>query len=254
MHLVFGPSAKGTLKYFFNNNPSEYEGKIINICDDFSIGPVTHLEQVSGLMDRLEWLCDFFQQIMPEDCAEDFESECAECYSDLQRITPETTLIIWHGENASDQIGLRFLVSLLKEQNLYEIDMSSCSFVSLAQCSPEQITLLEEHIQPVRQPKIDHLCHEWSKLKLTKDTLRIFLNGHILNVHEDYYDSALLNNCTDEFQNAAKVVGKTMGQSSQLVSDSFLDYRLRILIKENTLKYAGKLEMLKDFDIKLSEV
>ncbi len=46
-------------------------------------------------------------------------------------------------------------------------------------------------------------------------------------------------------------MGMAMERLSQLVGDTYLDYRVRKLIDNGKLEYSGQIMMLRDFEIRL---
>jgi hypothetical protein len=53
-----------------------------------------------------------------------------------------------------------------------------------------------------------------------------------------------------DFVVAARVVGEVLGRSSQMVSDLYIDWRIRQLLKAGKLKSKGPLISMRDFSIK----
>lgn len=264
VHIVFGHSARGTLRYFFSSNENQLDGEVLGLMDDYSIGPIYQIDTEEGLGKRIEWILKilsevcFYDDYPVEAVQRDFKG-----YENIRNIPEDSKVVIWHGENTSDQTGLRFLMSILKNQELYEINVSESSIknnygheyilVSLAQCSPESIHMLIPKIKKMETFKRSNLISEWEALRNTKDTLRILKSNSIMGVDESYYDDALLSNCTNEFKTAPRVIGAVMGESEQFVGDTYLDYRVRKLIENGCLEYRGILTAMRFFEIRLKE-
>lgn len=56
IHISFGDSAYGNLKYAFQQRNEYKNEKIICINEDFSIGPIYKLESTEGMQERKQWL------------------------------------------------------------------------------------------------------------------------------------------------------------------------------------------------------
>ncbi|UIJ69805.1 DUF3658 domain-containing protein (plasmid) [Bacillus cereus] len=66
--------------------------------------------------------------------------------------------------------------------------------------------------------------NDWEKWSQTKDILRILLNGKIVAVSEDYYDTFILENTSKEYQKASRIVGIVMGESNHCIGDTYLGF------------------------------
>lgn len=75
-------------------------------------------------------------------------------------------------------------------------------------------------------------------------------DGKVISVEEDYYDQNILDNCTSEYQKAARVIGETMGQQESTVGDYYLWYRIHILIHQNLLDCQGSPITMRDLEIR----
>jgi len=50
---------------------------------------------------------------------------------------------------------------------------------------------------------------------------------------------------------AARVIGKTMGESNQFVGDTYIDWRVRKLVESGKIEYRGKCETMRDYEIRV---
>jgi len=261
VHIVFGDSAVGILKYFFQNNQNEFNGEIINFREEHSIGPIYEIDAEIGLRKRIEWFEKMLKEISVYDYFENIEKEFIDTYESIKNIEPDSKIVIWYGENTDNQVGLRYLNSLLRNKELYEVNVSE-SYVgdyngdrykprAFGECAPEEIDHLILTMKKLEKEKCNRLINDWQVLRTSKEKLRILKNDKIIEVDESYYDHEILSNCTFNFKKAVSVIGSTMGKSQQLIGDMYLDYRLRKLIESGKVKYRGKLEAMRDFEIRV---
>lgn len=261
MHIVFGDSATGALKYYFGNNENEFKGKIINFREDHSIGPIYKIDTEVGLRKRIEWFEKMLKEVLAYDYFENIDKEFIETYENIKNIEQDSKIIIWYGENTADQVGLRYLIALLIDRELYEVNISQ-SYVgdyngngykprAFGECSPEEIDNLILTMKKIDKEKCNCLMKDWQVLRVSKDNLRILNNHEIIGVEESYYDNDILSNCTFNYKKAARVIGMTMGKSQQLVGDTYIDYRIRKLIESGEIEYRGKLETMRDFEVRV---
>ncbi|WFD10195.1 DUF1835 domain-containing protein [Tepidibacter hydrothermalis] len=262
VHITFGDSAAGTLKYFFKTNKNEFNGEIINFREDYSIGPIYEIDTEIGLKKRIEYFEKIFNKISVDEYYEDIEKEFIHTYKSIKDIDPDSKVVIWYGKNTNDQVGLSYLSSLLRNKNLYEVNVSDSYITSynengynpraFGECAPEEISHLILTMKKLEKEKCNFLINDWEDLRKSKENLRILKDNKIIGVDESYYDNDILSNCTFNFKKAARIIGATMGKSDQLIGDTYIDYRVRALIESEQVEYRGKLETMRDFEIRVS--
>lgn len=261
MHIVFGDSAAGLLKYYFHKNKNEFKGEIINLRNDYSIGPIHEIETDAGFRKRKEWFKKMLKEVWAYEYYEEFEEEFINTYESVKNIESDSKIVIWYGKNASDEIGIRYLSSLLEDRELYQVNISE-SYVksyggnsykprAFGECDPEEINHLILTMKKIEMEKCKDLINQWEIIKNSKENLRILQDNKIVGVDENYYDNEILSNCSFNFKKAPRIIGATMGKAQQLVSDSYIDYRVRRLIESGIVEYRGKLETMRDFEIRV---
>lgn len=262
VHIVFGDSAAGTLKYYFhNNNKNEFEGKILNLREDYSIGPIYEIDTEIELRKRIEWFKKILQEVWSYEYYEQFEAEFINTYESVKNIEADSKIVIWYGENTGDEVGIRYLSSLLEDRELYEVNVSESNVEgyggnsykprAFGECAPEEIGHLILTMKKIEMEKCKELSNDWEVLRKSKENLRILEENKIIGVDENYYDDEILSNCSFNFKKAPRIIGATMGKAQQLVSDSYIDYRVRRLIESGSVEYRGKLETMRDFEIRV---
>jgi hypothetical protein len=113
IHIVFGESAAGTLKVALRR-PSF--GKVIAIPDIFSIGPLSDLQDRLGWINRREWFKSHFSIDMMQ-YFDEYTDKFNKALVELGSIPDHASILIWNGENAHDQVGLRFMLKILQRRN-----------------------------------------------------------------------------------------------------------------------------------------
>jgi hypothetical protein len=100
---------------------------------------------------------------------------------------------------------------------------------------------------------------EWLSLSASQETLRIWRNGRIHSVPEDYYDEYMIKRAkklhgktkTKEWMKSARLIGDALGHLDQYVGDSFLEYRLKKLIEADVFEWEGSLEAMRYYSVRL---
>jgi len=259
-HIALGDSAAGCLKVFLRNIGKKPEEKVLGFRDDLSIGPVSELNTEKGLNRRCQWLLAMYNDIGCADYIGDFENDFSDLYKSVECLDKDQDVVIWHGQNTGDQMALRFLVSVLQVNRILEVDVSKGSneskelnmrFIrSLGECCPEEIENLMPVSKLIETDQLEQLKREWLTFKHSNSVLRIIEAEELLEVDESYYDSDIVSNCSYSFDKAACVIGRTMGLSNQVVSDTYLDYRIRKLIRNNVIDVMGRQETMRTFSVK----
>ncbi|ATF14610.1 hypothetical protein A616_22310 [Brevibacillus brevis X23] len=272
-HICFSLSAYGTLRSVFRKQNLLQTESIICIEDDFSVGPLHQLETATGMNERIEWIHSFFKQVEPIS-NEDLTTIKAYLLRNLtlpSQIPDGSSVILWHGQNASDSIGIRYVVSMLQDKKLSfetiditafsvncdykvrNIDGNEVSYVlkSAGALPPKLVMDAYQVKKNMPAPLLQSLILEWEKWSQSDSTLRVYKQGEVLEVSEDYYDASLLEHASNKFQKAARVIGTVMGESDQCIGDTYLTYRVHELIKQGLLQYQGELMPLRRLEIGL---
>lgn len=263
IHIVFGDSAEGNLKFYLRKKLNDTAASIVSLSDDCSIGPVYNLDSNEGLKARINYFKDLFDKLNESEVVDIIENEFTEMYSKIKNIDKDSEIIIWHGDNAIEKTALAYVVSELKECNLKEVNVSNFMIEDyegdkynpscLAECEPKCIGEIMTGIVEMSLERKEELVSIWEELKSSRANLRIFKDGKIESVEEDYYDSDLCKNAGSVFVPANQVIGDTMGRSDQLIGDVFLEYRLRKLIEDGKLECKGKMKKMSDYKVKYSK-
>ncbi|MFA9394959.1 MAG: DUF1835 domain-containing protein [Halodesulfovibrio sp.] len=245
-HIIFGPSAAGSLRYIINEYRLNQD--VISINDDLSNGPLQTIE------DRIEFGKKLINSIDPDD--EEFAKyvELAiKSWPSPENFT-DCKVILWHCENAPEQLMLQMAVKQLQDfEELYEVALDNK--ISLArgtgEYTPEKLGSFIGTETKISLERKHELIRNWNQTVQQNGTLRIWKNEAVVTVDERYYDALLLHNCKNEFVNAARIVGETLGSTDQLLSDTWLNYRLLQLVEMHKIQARGNLKQLRSFEVSL---
>ncbi|WP_432664060.1 DUF1835 domain-containing protein [Wukongibacter baidiensis] len=262
VHIAIGDSANGSLKTLLKSNiQSKYYGSVRKFREDLSIGCIYELE--NNIDKRAEWFNKIYKATGYSELIQDryIDKEIELTYTSQLDILRESKIIIWHGENVMEQTALRYLVSRFKENEIYEVSVSKNIMKELkgeiyrpratAECSLEELRKALKSVSLIDNSRKEILISEWNELRKNEAVLRIYIDNKVICEDETYYDKYILKYTPDEFLKAARVIGSVMGNSGQIVTDAFIDYRIRSLIDSGKLEYRGKLRFMREFDIRL---
>lgn len=168
----------------------------------------------------------------------------------LNRVRQGKSVRVWCGNSPDEQCGLYWLAAQLSAAKLTpDITLVSLppfeerrngvvvSRSSFGEVSPEEWGRLAQN--GIRLPKnyISGLASRWAQLQEENAPLRSFVNGQLVSVPEDFYDSFLcreLDAQPEEFFEA-KLIGITMGKCQLGVSDGWYAHRIEQFIRDGLL-------------------
>ncbi|MEH7481357.1 DUF1835 domain-containing protein [Neobacillus drentensis] len=267
VHLVSSESTAGALRYGLDRPKI-----VIAFHDFFSIGPVWKMDQQIGQDSRYEWLNENVN-VEQDEC--EFENNFSKTLLEIEDIPKFVPIYIWTANNGNEQTGLRFILYLLKEKDndiflintteLYHqrIDPKIEKLYS-SMLHPDQLKFLLEQAQsanPLSYQDRIQLQREWEDLAQSKDVLRLWKNGRVTSVTEDYFDDLILKTIdhlhkepqNKDFIRTGKVIAETMHQMDELVGDFYIEYRIRHLIYSGFLELKGIPRSMRHYSVKLRE-
>lgn len=275
IHILFGASASGSLKYVLREMGLDKKDKVISFWDTFSIGPVWQLNEENGKEARLEWM----KKIVTDEYDEflDYKKKFERATNQINSIPEGVHIIIWTSDNAHEQTGLRYVIHLLKGKNvdislinttaeyeeLFQVKKVKYTPLHSGEIPPEKLQIIYEkgYGKSLTDHDREDLEKEWMSLSGSHETLRIWRNGRIQSVPEDYYDQFIIQRAKylhrkpklNELIKSARLIGDVLGHLEQYVGDSFLEYRLRKLIDAGVFESEGSLEAMRFYSVRLKK-
>ncbi|WP_374722893.1 DUF1835 domain-containing protein [Peribacillus tepidiphilus] len=274
IHILFGASASGSLKFVLREMGRDKKEMVMSFWDMFSIGPVWQLHEETGKETRFEWM----KKIITDEYDEfpDYKQRFEKAINQINSIPEGVHITIWTSDNAHEQIGMRYVLHLLKGKNiditlinttkayeeLFLVKKVKYTPLHTGEIPPEKLHVMYE--QDYGKFFTDHdredLEKEWLSLSESQETLRIWRNGRIQSVPEDYYDEFIINKAkklhgkkkTNEFMKSARLIGEVLGHLDQYVGDAFLEYRLKKLIEKGIFESEGSLEAMRFYSVRLN--
>lgn len=259
-HIVVGDVVAGSLRAAFENDPlNAYAGEIRNFKDDLTLG------RIDRVMETIDDRCEWFTHITKGTEFGDYvkghiDQEMKKLYEKTLVFDTDDRIVIWHSGIIAEEVALRYFAERLQGHDLWEVDISKLDLTprkeaiirprATGACSPEELLKALEKIEVLPAERREQYRAEWGELCATVSTLRVMKDGKPVSVEETYYDQGLMSLSTEEFQSAARLAGTLMGTSDQIISDTFLDYRLRVLINEKQVDWRGNLSALRLYEVR----
>lgn len=254
IHLIASESAAGSIR-------SSLKGPkcVIPVPGFLSIGPLWRLTEHEGIVNRNEWLSDHINFEMEDGI---YEQRFANSLREIEDIPEDTTLFIWHGPNADEQTTLRFLLHFLKdkENDIVLIDTEDQGCFHSDPLDLERMrTLYTANRSPIGTAERLQLQQEWEVLSQSKELLRIWKDGKVKGVAEDYYDLLILETVqklqfgqkTPDFIPTGHVIGEILSEKEPTIDIHFLEYRVRHLVYTGKLAMKGIPKSMRHYRVKL---
>lgn len=274
IHILFGDSSAGCLRIALKKMGVYQVEKVISFWDMFSIGPVWMLHEKLGQEARFDWM----KNVMSDENEDflDYIKRFQESVKQIDSIQEGVPIIIWISDSSHEQTGLLYVLQLLKNKDndimvinttkkhskLFNKKDIEYTVLHTGEILPEKLQVIYEQSKnepPLSQHERESLEKEWLSLSESQETLRIWRNGRIQSVPEDYYDQLIIQGAKylhrkpklNGFMKSARLIGHVLGHLEQHVGDSFLEYRLKKLIEAGVFESEGSLEALRFYSVRL---
>ncbi|WP_445506563.1 DUF1835 domain-containing protein [Niallia sp. 03190] len=263
VHLVASESTASSLRVAL-----ESPKKVIGFPDYLTVGPIGNLHTKDGQDARFEWLYDHINSEMNE---YDQEINFTNTLIEIDEIPKHVPIYIWYGNNSEEQTALRFFLYLLadKTNDIFLIHINEHNDIKhthISMFDDKELKILFEYKQkkgrtPLSNEEKINYIEEWMTLAKSKEVLRIWQENKIGSVSEQYFDSIILKVIktlhekqeNKEFIRVSAIIGETIDQLEEYMSDSFIEYRIRDLVYSGILKMKGIPKSMRHYRVMLSE-
>lgn len=256
IHIVFSTSAANTIQHGIKETK-----QLIYFNDTLSSGPIG-LNIDYNL--RKPWLDNvIFDE--PNLTEEEILKGYNNFHTSVKEIKDIDTVYIWVGNNSLEQCGLMYFLSNVNiNANIYVINVSNKTFnegetnefilKGVREVSLDRLDMFFKDAKKLSKEEINNLIEHWKTLVKENSNLRVFKDGKVISVSETYYDEQILNYTTefskDGFKKCTRVIGHIMGISEDLISESYLFWRVKELIKQGKISGKGNDKSITDLEIK----
>ena len=242
------------------------EGNVVQIKDDYSVGPLRNIYVGEGIENRKNWWREVLEGGDAEGAVDDGSVDDQKTVAGLvgkMRREEINELWIWMAPNKHDISGYYWLLHYLKEfqGRVMVLYMNNLPFFNekgnifypnwlheipakeflKARKLAREITLSEFEVDP----------DEWQRLINEDKGVRLFEGGKkLIQADYDYYDAELKKFISADWQKGSKVINQFLSKAKQTTGDMYLLWRLKVMIAMGNYDVQGKIENMKDFEIK----
>ena len=265
IHIVFNEADTTVLKKAIELDEA-LEGKIVQIKDDYAVGPLSAIYNGEGIAARKAWWAQVLSggdyDGKADDGPVDDYRTVAELVGELRR-NPEKILWIWAAQNKHDVSGYYWLLHFVKEfqGRVFILYLNNLPFISekgsifypswLHTIPPKEFLKAKKLARPITLSEFEVDPDEWIRLCNENRGVRILEGGKKRLQHDyDFYDADLKRFITKDWQKAGKVITQFISRNKHTTGDAYLLWRLKLMANEGEFDIQGELKNMKDFEIK----
>lgn len=266
IHIVFNESEVALMQQVVEADEN-LAGEVIQIKDDYAVGPIAAIYETEGYQQRRDWWKELLQNSPYTDQA-DIVDDKLTVHQLQAKLTEnaEEEVWIWMGQNQHDVCGYYWLMPQLKEfqGRVMVLYMNNLPFINekgqlfypswLHEIPVKEFSKAKKLCRPVTLSEFEVDPDEWKKLCDENAMVRILEGGKkIAGKEEDFYDTEILKNITGEWQKATRVLSNTLNRMKIKTGDVYLMWRMKKLIADGKIEVTGDTNKTwKDFDVKLA--
>ena len=265
IHIVFNEADTTVLNKAIELDET-LQGNVVQIKDDYAVGPLTNLYIGEGIAARKNW----WTQVLAggeydgkaEDGSVDDYKTIAELVGELRR-NPEEILWIWAAQNKHDVSGYYWLLHYVKEfqGRVFILYLNNLPFFNekgsifypswLHTIPPKEFLKAKRLARPITLSEFEVDPDEWIRLCNEDKGVRVLEGGKKLVQYDyDFYDADIKQYITKDWQKAAKIINQFLSKNKHTTGDAYLLWRLKLMVTGGEYDIQGELKNMKDFEVK----
>lgn len=267
IHIVFNESEIDLMKEVIGQDES-LTGEVVQIKDDFAVGPLAGIDTEEGWQARYSWWMSLLEgsSYAGSNSVKFDDRDTVKELKEKLEANQEEEIWIWMGQNQHDVTGYFWLMPQLKEYagRIMILYLNNLPFINekgqifypswLSEIQPKEFLKAKKLSRPVTLSEFEVDPDEWKRLVEENGMVRILEGGKkIASKDETFYDNEIIKNLTGDWQKATRVLTNTLHRMKIKTGDVFLMWRMKKLIGEGKIEVTGDMSKgWKDFDVKLA--
>lgn len=266
VHIVFNGSEINPMKELLNLDES-LAGDVIQIKDDFAVGPLIAIETADGWNGRVRWWRELLKNSPYENDAQTFFDDRETVARIKKQLDADARqqVWIWMGQNQHDVCGYYWFMQHVKEHQgrIVIIYLNNLPFINekgqlfypswVHEIQPKELLKAKKLARPITTSEFEVDPDEWKRLCAENSTVRILEGGKkIVGKDETFYDNDILKNLTNDWQKATRVLMNSLHRMKIKTGDVFIMWRMKELIGQGKIEVLGDVNKpWKEFDVRL---
>ncbi|MBS1667811.1 MAG: DUF1835 domain-containing protein [Bacteroidetes bacterium] len=268
IHIVFNEADIEALAKSFELDGT-LVGEIIQVKDDYAVGPLKNIYSEEGMVARKEWWKEVLAGGDYDGKVETGEVEDNKLVSELKEILtndPSEKLWIWAAQNKHDVSGYYWLMSQLGDfqGRIFILYLNNLPFINekglifypewLHTIPAKEFVKAKKLARPITSSEFEIDPDEWNKLCNDEKGVRLLEGGKKLSQHDyNFYDAELKKYITGNWQTAHKIISTFLNKATHKTGDAFILWRLKLLLASGEYDVQGETKKAKDFEVKLKQ-
>lgn len=269
IHIVFNEADVEVLQKAIAMD-EDMQGEVVQIKDDYAVGPIQNLYLGEGIAARREWWKQVvaggdYHGLADSDEIDDYRTVAA-LVGTLRR-DPAEVIWIWAAQNKHDVSGYYWLLHFMKEfqGRVFILYLNNLPFLNekgqlfypewLFSIPPKEFLKAKKLARPITPSEFEVDPDEWGRLASENKGVRILEGGKKLVQYDyDFYDADLRKFITPEWQKASRIIHNFLHKNKHTTGDGYLLWRLKLILANGEYDVNGELKNMRDFEIKTKAV
>jgi hypothetical protein len=252
IHLVFNTADIAAIEAAIELDET-LAGKVIEIKDDYAVGPLLEIYETEGYQARRDWwqnVLAFSPYSEQLDIVDD-KLTVNQLVNTLNHDENEV-LWIWMGQNAHDVSGYYWLMSQFKDYQgrIQVLYLNNLPFLNekgqlfyptyLSQIQPKEFLKAKKLARPITLSEFELDPDEWKKLCMENEGIRFLEGGKkLVSMNIGCYDKEILSLLTKNAQKLPSALSNIMAKLKVKLGDAFIVYRLKALEEAGKIIFVG---------------
>ena len=252
IHLVFNTADIAAIEAAIELDES-LAGKVIEIKDDYAVGPLLDIYETEGYQARRDW----WQNVLansPYTDQLDIVDDKLTAHHLMNALNHDENeeIWIWMGQNAHDVSGYYWFMSQFKEYQgrIQVLYLNNLPFLNekgqlfyptyLSQIQPKEFLKAKKLARPITLSEFELDPDEWKKLCMENEGVRFLEGGKkLVSMNIGCYDKEILSLLTKNAQKLPSALNNIMGKIKVKLGDAFIVFRLKALEEAGKLVFVG---------------
>ena len=255
IHIVFNTADIAALEAAIELDES-LAGKIIEIKDDYAVGPLLDIYETEGFQLRKNWWADVLAH-SPYTDQLDIVDDRLTVHQLINALNHDEneSIWIWMGQNAHDVCGYYWLMSQFKEYQgrIQVLYLNNLPFLNekgqlfyptyLSQIQPKEFLKAKKLARPITLSEFELDPDEWKKICTEQEVVKFLEGGKkIVNMDINFYDKEILSLLTKNAQKLPSALSNILAKMKVKTGDAFVVYRLKALADLGKIVFVGDWE------------
>ncbi len=255
IHIVFNTADIAALEAAIALDES-LAGKIIEIKDDYAVGPLLDIYETEGFQLRKNWWGNVLAH-SPYTDQLDIVDDRLTVHQLINALNHDEneSIWIWMGQNAHDVCGYYWLMSQFKEYQgrIQVLYLNNLPFLNekgqlfyptyLSQIQPKEFIKAKKLARPITLSEFELDPDEWNKICTEQEVIKFLEGGKkIVNMDINFYDKEILSLLTKNAQKLPSALSNILAKMKVKTGDAFVVYRLKALDDLGKIVFVGDWE------------